>query len=121
MSVDKARLVGQPRQRVTEVARIRSGATAPPPLRGADLVDAAHGAGLGVYTWTLRPENRFLSAGYRRGTARSAYGDWLGEFTEIIGTGVDGIFVDHPISASRRARSPQRREASPPRAGGSVR
>jgi len=96
VSVDKARLVGQPRQRVTEVARIRSGATAPPPLRGADLVDAAHGAGLGVYTWTLRPENRFLSAGYRRGTARSAYGDWLGEFTEIIGTGVDGIFVDHP-------------------------
>jgi glycerophosphoryl diester phosphodiesterase len=96
VSVDKARLVGQPRQRVTEVARVRSGAAAPPPLRGADLVDAAHGAGLAVYTWTLRPENRFLSAGYRRGTARSAYGDWLGEYLEIIGTGVDGIFVDHP-------------------------
>ena len=100
VSVDKARLVGQPRQRVTEVALARVGAatggSAEPALRGAELVDAAHGAGLAVYTWTLRPENRFLSAGFRRGTARSAYGDWLGEFAEIIGTGVDGIFVDHP-------------------------
>ena len=66
------------------------------PLVGAELVDAAHSAGLRVYTWTLRPENRFLSAAYRRGTARAAFGDWLGEFEHVIGTGVDGIFVDHP-------------------------
>ncbi|MFD4420726.1 glycerophosphodiester phosphodiesterase family protein [Agromyces sp. NPDC058484] len=66
------------------------------PLVGADLVDAAHSAGLRVYTWTLRPENRFLAAPFRRGKARAAYGDWFGEFELVIGTGVDGIFVDHP-------------------------
>ena len=66
------------------------------PLVGAELVDAAHSAGLRVYTWTLRPENRFLSTAYRRGSARAAFGDWLGEFEHVIGTGVDGIFVDHP-------------------------
>ena len=49
-----------------------------------------------VFTWTLRPENRFLAGSFRRGRARAAYGDWLGEFTLVLGTGVDGIFVDHP-------------------------
>jgi glycerophosphoryl diester phosphodiesterase len=66
------------------------------PLMGADLVDAAHSAGLSVFTWTLRPENRFLAGEFRRGTARAAYGDWLAEFEFVIETGVDGIFVDHP-------------------------
>ncbi|HET6672159.1 MAG TPA: glycerophosphodiester phosphodiesterase family protein [Agromyces sp.] len=66
------------------------------PLTGSDLVDAAHSAGLEIYTWTLRPENRFLAPGFRRGRARAAYGDWFGEFGQVIGTGVDGIFVDHP-------------------------
>ena len=23
-------------------------------------------------------------------------GDWLGEFTRIVRTGVDGVFLDHP-------------------------
>jgi glycerophosphoryl diester phosphodiesterase len=76
------------------------------PLTGSDLVDAAHSAGLVVYTWTLRPENRFLASAFRRGGARSAFGDWLGEFREVIGTGVDGIFVDHPdlgVEARRAA------------------
>ena len=49
-----------------------------------------------MYTWTLRPENRFLVPGRRRGTDRANYGDWLGEFAEVIRTGVDGVFVDHP-------------------------
>lgn len=100
VSVDKARLLGDRRPKVTDAARARaasgrSGAAAAP-LVGGELVDSAHAAGLQLYTWTLRPENRFLSAGFRKGTARSAYGDWLGEFLRIIGMGVDGIFVDHP-------------------------
>ncbi|WP_353826788.1 glycerophosphodiester phosphodiesterase family protein [Agromyces sp. SYSU T0242] len=66
------------------------------PLRGSDLVDAAHAAGLSVLTWTLRPENRFLARPFRRGTARAAWGDWMGEFTRIMDTGLDGVFVDHP-------------------------
>ena len=92
VSVGKARLVGPWKQAS--------------PLTGSDLVDAAHSAGLVVYTWTLRPENRFLAPGFRRGSARSAFGDWLGEFREVIGTGVDGIFVDHPdlgVEARRAA------------------
>ena len=98
VSVGKARLVGGARTRPAAGAA-RAGAAGnahATPLMGAELVDAAHAAGLAVYTWTLRPENRFLSPGFRRGTARSAYGDWLGEFTQVIDTGVDGIFVDHP-------------------------
>ncbi|TYL54336.1 glycerophosphodiester phosphodiesterase family protein [Agromyces mariniharenae] len=92
VSVGKARLVGPWRK--------------PASLTGSDLVDAAHSAGLVVYTWTLRPENRFLATGFRRGAARSAFGDWMGEFREVIGTGIDGIFVDHPdlgVEARRAA------------------
>jgi len=86
VSVGKRRLIGPPKR----------GGPATGVLEGADLVDAAHGAGLTVYTWTLRPENRFLTPERRRGNARAAWGDWLGEFRAIIATGVDGIFVDHP-------------------------
>ncbi len=82
VSVSKSRLVGGSKRRG--------------PLHGADLVDAAHSAGLAVYTWTLRPENRFLAPAFRRGTARARWGDWLGEFRAVIDTGVDGIFVDQP-------------------------
>jgi glycerophosphoryl diester phosphodiesterase len=104
VSVDKALLLGGTRAggaRASASERVAGGATGRSPRRvaplvGADLVDAAHSAGLRVYTWTLRPENRFLSTAYRRGTARAAFGDWLGEFEHVIGTGVDGIFVDHP-------------------------
>ncbi|KQX07878.1 MULTISPECIES: glycerophosphodiester phosphodiesterase family protein [unclassified Leifsonia] len=65
-------------------------------LRGRTLVDAAHDHGLSVFTWTLRPENRFLPTNFRHGHGKATHGDWLGEFTLVLGTGVDGIFVDHP-------------------------
>lgn len=95
VSVGKARLVGGLRSS-TDVAAAARRVALGAPLRGSELVDAAHAAGLAVYTWTLRPENRFLAQPFRRGASRSAWGDWLGEFTRIIGTGVDGIFLDHP-------------------------
>ena len=113
VSVDKARLLGPPRGGAARGAEAERGAVGRSqgrvvPLVGSELVDAAHSAGLRVFTWTLRPENRFLSSAYRRGTARSAFGNWLGEFEHVIGTGVDGIFVDHPdlgVEARRALRA----------------
>jgi glycerophosphoryl diester phosphodiesterase len=86
VSVGKARLLAEP----------RTDGVGGHPLVAAELVDAAHSAGLEVYTWTLRPENRFLAPGRRRGTAKAGIGDWIGEFRQVIETGVDGLFLDHP-------------------------
>jgi glycerophosphoryl diester phosphodiesterase len=66
------------------------------PSTGTGLVTRAHAAGLEVYTWTLRPENRFLAPERRIGKRAADWGDWRAEFTQILDTGVDGIFVDHP-------------------------
>lgn len=63
---------------------------------GQDLVGRAHERGLLVFTWTLRPENRFLSRGRRTAGEPAEWGDWAGEFGAVLRTGVDGIFVDHP-------------------------
>jgi glycerophosphoryl diester phosphodiesterase len=63
---------------------------------GSDLVDTAHAAGLEVYCWTLRPENRFLSEGFRRGHDEARFGDWFTEYRAVMRTGVDGVFADHP-------------------------
>lgn len=61
-----------------------------------DFVERAHAAGLLAFTWTLRAENNFLAKPYRVGSAASAYGNWMGEFGAILGTGIDGVFTDHP-------------------------
>ena len=63
-----------------------------------DLVARAHEHGLTVFTWTLRPENRFLAPAHRGGTESAAagdWGDWRREFDLILSTGVDGVFADH--------------------------
>jgi glycerophosphoryl diester phosphodiesterase len=62
----------------------------------SDLVSNAHDAGLFALCWTLRAENKYLGKSFRRGGVASEYGDWLGEFTRILATGVDGIFADQP-------------------------
>jgi glycerophosphoryl diester phosphodiesterase len=65
-----------------------------------DLVARAHEHGLLVFTWTLRPENRFLASGHRIGSAAGSgaadWGDWRREYELILGTGIDGVFADHP-------------------------
>jgi len=61
-----------------------------------DLVSRAHAAGLEIYCWTLRAENRFLANNLRRGSAARDYGDWLTEFRLILDTGIDGVFADQP-------------------------
>ncbi|MGN8049423.1 glycerophosphodiester phosphodiesterase family protein [Curtobacterium sp. 22159] len=66
----------------------------PAPVRSA-IVERAHGVGLAVYAWTLRPENRFLPAPLRRGGEVAAFGDWERWFTSVVRTGLDGVFADH--------------------------
>ncbi len=61
-----------------------------------DLVARAHQRELDVFTWTLRPENKFLSKAFRTAAEPSAFGNWEGEFEAILATGVDGVFCDHP-------------------------
>lgn len=61
-----------------------------------DLVARVHAAGLLAYTWTLRPENRFLAPAHRGEGGKTAWGDWRAEFAAILATGVDGVFADHP-------------------------
>lgn len=75
-----------------------------------DLVQRAHAAGLRVYTWTLRPENRFLAPPFRSGEDPAALGDWRAEFALVLSTGVDGVFVDHADlgAAARSALLAQR-------------
>ncbi|TFD59940.1 glycerophosphodiester phosphodiesterase [Cryobacterium suzukii] len=60
------------------------------------LVDDAHAAGLEIYCWTLRPENKFLAKTFRNGTRKAHFGHWQSEFRVILDSGIDGVFADHP-------------------------
>lgn len=61
-----------------------------------DLVERAHARGLRVFTWTLRPENRYLNVRFQTSLKPAEWGRWQSEFAMILASGVDGIFVDHP-------------------------
>ncbi|WP_406474570.1 glycerophosphodiester phosphodiesterase [Streptomyces platensis] len=63
------------------------------------VVKDAHAAGLVLHPYTVRNENSFLPADYRRGTDPNAYGDALGVFKAYLGTGIDGLFSDNPDTA----------------------
>lgn len=71
------------------------------PVRAATpaLVGRMHAAGLAVWTWTLRPENRFLPVADRR--RGSAFGDWRSVWDRTFAAGVDAVFADHPDLAVR--------------------
>ncbi|MFJ5224601.1 glycerophosphodiester phosphodiesterase [Streptomyces sp. NPDC088400] len=60
------------------------------------LVRDAHAQDLIVHPYTLRDENTFLPADFRRGTDPNAYGDAFGAFKAYFETGIDGIFTDNP-------------------------
>ncbi|MFD7402775.1 glycerophosphodiester phosphodiesterase [Streptomyces sp. NPDC059866] len=60
------------------------------------LVTDAHKVGLVLHPWTLRNENPFLPADFRKGTDADAYGDVFGAYRAYFATGIDGIFTDHP-------------------------
>ncbi|MFJ8231011.1 glycerophosphodiester phosphodiesterase [Streptomyces sp. NPDC094448] len=67
------------------------------------LVRDAHRRGLILHPYTLRNENTFLPADFRRdrdtttpGTDPNGYGDVFGAYRRYFATGIDGIFTDHP-------------------------
>ncbi|WP_019884911.1 glycerophosphodiester phosphodiesterase [Streptomyces purpureus] len=60
------------------------------------LVRDAHAQGLILHPYTLRNENSFLPAEFRRGTDPAAYGDAFGALKAYFATGIDGIFTDNP-------------------------
>ncbi|MER7110215.1 glycerophosphodiester phosphodiesterase [Streptomyces sp. NPDC000229] len=73
------------------------------------LVRDAHAKGLVLHPYTLRNENAFLPADFRRGTDPAAYGDVFGAYKAYFATGIDGIFTDQPdtgllAAADHRAR-----------------
>ncbi|MFE7107095.1 glycerophosphodiester phosphodiesterase [Streptomyces sp. NPDC057575] len=63
------------------------------------LVQDAHAQGLVLHPYTMRNENSFLPADFRRGTDPTAYGDAFGAFRTYFATGIDGIFSDNPDTA----------------------
>ncbi|WP_328337478.1 glycerophosphodiester phosphodiesterase [Streptomyces violaceus] len=60
------------------------------------LVPDAHKVGLILHPWTLRNENPFLPANFRKGTDADAYGDVFGAYKAYFATGIDGVFTDQP-------------------------
>ncbi|MEV6014170.1 MULTISPECIES: glycerophosphodiester phosphodiesterase [unclassified Streptomyces] len=63
------------------------------------LVADAHRAGLILHPYTMRNENPFLPAAFRKGTAVDAYGDPFGAFKVYFETGIDGVFSDNADTA----------------------
>ncbi|WP_066518687.1 glycerophosphodiester phosphodiesterase family protein [Curtobacterium ammoniigenes] len=82
---------------------------ATPGVLRSGIVERAHRAGLQVFAWTLRPENRFLPAPLRRTGEIAARGDWMRWYTSVMRTGVDAVFADHPdlALAARSAVGPR--------------
>ncbi|MER5556314.1 glycerophosphodiester phosphodiesterase [Streptomyces sp. NPDC002793] len=63
------------------------------------LVEDAHARGLILHPYTMRNENAFLPADFRRGTDPNAYGDVFGALRAYFEAGIDGIFSDNPDTA----------------------
>ncbi|MFD7968966.1 glycerophosphodiester phosphodiesterase [Streptomyces clavifer] len=63
------------------------------------LVADAHARGLVLHPYTMRNENTFLPAEFRRGTDPNAYGDVFGALRTYFEAGIDGIFSDNPDTA----------------------
>ncbi|KPC93471.1 glycerophosphodiester phosphodiesterase [Streptomyces albus] len=59
------------------------------------LVRDAHARRLVVHPYTMRNENTFLPADFRRGQDPNAYGDAFGAFKRYFETGIDGLFSDN--------------------------
>ncbi|WP_371672684.1 glycerophosphodiester phosphodiesterase [Streptomyces sp. NBC_00289] len=59
------------------------------------LVADAHKRGLILHPYTMRNENPFLPAEFRKGTDPDGYGDVFGAFKAYFATGIDGVFTDN--------------------------
>ncbi|POX49659.1 glycerophosphodiester phosphodiesterase [Streptomyces sp. Ru71] len=60
------------------------------------LVADAHKVGLILHPYTMRNENPFLPANFRKGADADGYGDSFGAFRTYFATGIDGVFTDNP-------------------------
>jgi glycerophosphoryl diester phosphodiesterase len=60
------------------------------------LVADAHKVGLILHPYTMRNENPFLPANFRKGTDADAFGDVFGAYEAYFATGIDGVFTDQP-------------------------
>lgn len=67
--------------------------------RPTGLVADAHRAGLILHPYTMRNENPFLPAEFRKGTDADGYGDAFGAFQVYFATGIDGVFTDNSDTA----------------------
>ncbi|MFI8349592.1 glycerophosphodiester phosphodiesterase [Streptomyces sp. NPDC085596] len=59
------------------------------------LVSDAHKVGLILHPYTMRNENPFLPAEFRKGSAPDGYGDVFGAYRTYFATGIDGVFTDN--------------------------
>ena len=73
-----------------------AGVSVPISMLHHDLVDRMAEHDLDVWAWTLRPENRFLPAGFRLGSVPSRFGSWHAYWSGLVQTGVAAVFADHP-------------------------
>ncbi|MGZ0711615.1 glycerophosphodiester phosphodiesterase family protein (plasmid) [Coraliomargarita sp. W4R53] len=62
----------------------------------SSVVADAHARGLRVFTWTCRPENRFIARSLRTKGPLSEFGGYEAEWSMIRDAEIDGVFVDHP-------------------------
>ncbi|MET8719484.1 glycerophosphodiester phosphodiesterase [Streptomyces misionensis] len=61
----------------------------------SSLVADAHRVGLILHPYTMRNENPFLPAEFRKSGAVDGYGDAFGAFKAYFETGIDGVFTDN--------------------------
>ncbi|MET7673954.1 glycerophosphodiester phosphodiesterase [Streptomyces seoulensis] len=59
------------------------------------LVADAHKVGLILHPYTMRNENPFLPAEFRKGSDPDGYGDVFGAYRTYFATGIDGVFTDN--------------------------
>ncbi|MDK1473458.1 glycerophosphodiester phosphodiesterase [Streptomyces sp. 549] len=67
--------------------------------RPTSLVRDAHARGLVLHPYTMRNENAFLPADFRRGDDPQGFGDAFGAYRAYYRTGIDAVFSDHPDTA----------------------
>ncbi|WHM39616.1 glycerophosphodiester phosphodiesterase [Streptomyces sp. BPTC-684] len=77
------------------------------------LVADAHAHGLILHPYTMRNENAFLPADFRRGTDPNAYGDAFGAFKAYFATGIDAVFSDNADTALLAAADFRAKRQSP--------
>jgi glycerophosphoryl diester phosphodiesterase len=91
----RVQLIGKGPVDVEAIARYAQAIGPAKQLATAELVDAAHAAGLAVHPYTFRAERRFLP---------DDAPDLAAELRRYFELGVDGVFTDHPdVAAGLRA------------------